>query len=65
MRVLPHVIRTVKYKTAEKLMEEVMRNAIYTHGHPRAILGASFYAYALYILVKKVPCWNLESWWIK
>lgn len=53
MRVLPHVIRAAKYKTAEKLMEEVMRNAIYTHGHPRAILGASFYAYALYVLAKK------------
>ena len=53
MRILPHVIRSVKNKNVEHLMEEVMKNAVYTHGHPRAILGASCYAYALYILVQK------------
>lgn len=53
MRILPHVIaRANKYKV-EDIIGEVIKNSIYTHGHPRAILGATCYAYALHWLLKK------------
>lgn len=52
MRILPHVI-SMEEDNLEKLMADVVRDSLITHGHPRAILGASCYAYALYYLLKK------------
>ena len=53
MRILPHVIAKTKEYKIEDIISEVIKNSIYTHGHPRAILGATCYAYALYWLLKK------------
>ena len=53
MRILPHVIATAKTPDVAGLMREVVRDAIITHGHPRAILGATCYAYALDHLLRR------------
>lgn len=44
MRVLPHVL--VSGQTSETLMQDIVRNGVLTHGHPRALLGALVYARA-------------------
>lgn len=53
MRVLPHVIFGIRQANFESIADEVGRDAILTHGHPRAIVGALCYAYALHYLIKK------------
>ncbi len=53
MRVLPHVIFHIRLLSFEFIADEVITDAILTHGHPRAIVGALCYAYALYYLIRK------------
>lgn len=53
MRILPHVICCLDSDDVDSLMSIVIRNGMYTHGHPRALLGATCYAYALYIAGRK------------
>jgi len=45
MRVLP--IALANLGNPEKIKEEIFCNSIITHGHPRAILGAMLYGYAV------------------
>lgn len=45
MRVLP--IALANLGNIEKIKEEIFCNSIITHGHPRAILGAMLYGYAV------------------
>ena len=45
MRILP--IALVYRDDFEKIKEEIFCNSIVTHGHPRAILGAMLYGYAI------------------
>ena len=45
MRVLP--IALANFGDVEKIKEEIFCNSIITHGHPRAILGAMLYGYAV------------------
>lgn len=52
MRILPHVIAAGK-TDVKKLMLDVTKNTRITHGHPRAFLGATCYAYALDYLLRK------------
>jgi ADP-ribosylglycohydrolase len=52
MRVLPHVIAGQRDRL-DKLFKNIFQDAILTHGHPRAILGALCYSYALMYLFKK------------
>nr|WP_237268872.1 ADP-ribosylglycohydrolase family protein [Thermoanaerobacterium thermosaccharolyticum] len=47
MRILPHVFYC--YNDVDELMRQVVRNGMYTHGHPCALVGATVYAYALYL----------------
>lgn len=51
MRILPHVFNS--YKNKKKLMHDVFRNGIATHGHPSALVGSLAYAQALLYLVEK------------
>lgn len=51
MRILPHVI--FEKHNVKNLIGRVFINGIYTHGHPRALIGAACYAYALEILSQK------------
>ncbi len=53
MRILPHVIVASKNNFSENFLIDVIKDSIMTHGHPRAILGAVCYAYALEYLLKK------------
>lgn len=53
MRILPHVIAASRKDEIGEVIENVIRDSIITHGHPRAILGATCYAYALNYLLKK------------
>lgn len=50
MRILPHVIQE---RNIFMLMSDVIRDSLYTHGHPRAILGALCYAFSLHYLMNK------------
>lgn len=46
MRISPHVLANVgRWTQAEA---DIWRNSIISHGHPRAIIGAILYGYALY-----------------
>lgn len=53
MRILPHVISQHKISSSTNLMSDIIKNSILTHGHPRAILGATCYAFSLDYLLKK------------
>ena len=52
MRILPHIIKRTN-DSIENITIDVISNVIISHGHPRAILGATCYAYALYYLFHK------------
>lgn len=45
MRIMPHVF--LNETNFEIMMKQVMLNGMYTHGHPRALIGAMLYAYGL------------------
>lgn len=51
MRILPHIFRNEE--NAEKIMEQVVLNGMYTHGHPRALIGAMLYAMAVRTLIQQ------------
>lgn len=53
MRILPHVIANTYSSNINELMNEVIEDAFITHGHPRAVLGATCYAFALNYLLNK------------
>ena len=53
MRILPHVIAHASYSDITALMVDVIKDTLITHGHPRAFLGATCYAFALMYLLKK------------
>ena len=61
MRVLP--IALANLGNTEKIKEEIFCNSIITHGHPRAILGAMLYGYALnQIIVFRPEDFNWENY---
>lgn len=47
VRIAPHVF--LPRQSVPSLLQQVMLNGILTHGHPRALVGALLYAYALWI----------------
>lgn len=47
MRILPHAV--VGGRTREEMQHDVLVNAIATHGHPRALVGALLYADAAWL----------------
>ncbi|MEN6325621.1 MAG: ADP-ribosylglycohydrolase family protein [Syntrophomonas sp.] len=53
MRILPHVIASAQTSDIKGVLLDVIKDAIITHGHPRAILGTTCYAYALDYLLRK------------
>ncbi|NMA69351.1 MAG: hypothetical protein GX958_08030 [Desulfitobacterium sp.] len=48
MRILPHIFG--KEQVPNEVIQEVLQNGILTHGHPRALIGATLYADALICL---------------
>lgn len=53
MRILPHVIANTYSSNLIELMAVVIKDSFVTHGHPRAILGTTCYAFALNYLLNK------------
>jgi ADP-ribosylglycohydrolase len=61
MRVLP--IALANLGNIEKIKEEIFCNSITTHGHPRAILGAMLYGYAVnQIIIYRPEDFNWENY---
>ncbi len=50
MRIIPHAI--ISYQSEANMQTQVMLNSVFTHGHPRAILGAMLYVHAAYFLLR-------------
>ena len=48
MRILPHAIRHADSSSFDRTYDEIITNSVCTHGHPRAILGALIYGYAVW-----------------
>lgn len=64
MRILP--IALANLGNVEKIKEEIFCNSIITHGHPRAILGAMLYGYAIdQIIVFRPEDFNWENYIIR
>ena len=53
MRVLPHIIRLIESCDFKPIAVNVMRDGITTHGHPRALLGALVYSFALWLSLRR------------
>lgn len=53
MRVLPHIIAAEHSDGGGEYLSDVIKDCIITHGHPRALLGATCFAYALNWLLNK------------
>ncbi len=52
MRVLPHAVYFACDQEPNRLLHDVALDAVATHGHPRAIVGALVYAYAAWLLLR-------------
>lgn len=52
MRVLPHCIAGVKEENFEAIARDIMSDGVITHGHPRALVGALAYGFALWYALK-------------
>lgn len=50
MRIAPHVLANVERWTQAEA--DIWRNSIISHGHPRAIIGALLYGYALHTVLQ-------------
>lgn len=53
MRILPHVITFADCSNTGDLINDIIKDTLITHGHPRAFLGATCYGFLLYYLLKK------------
>lgn len=51
MRIIPHIFKNEE--NIEKTMSQVVLNGMYTHGHPRALIGAMLYAMAVRTLIQQ------------
>ena len=53
MRVLPHVVIHVRSQAFRSLKNSVVLDALSTHGHPRAVVGALIFAFSLWSLMRR------------
>ncbi len=53
MRVLPHALFLAGNENPVTLMRDVVLDGLATHGHPRALVGATVYAYAAWMLARR------------
>lgn len=53
MRILPHCIVGVKDTSFTKVAKNIIANSITTHGHPRALLGALAYGFAVWLALRQ------------
>lgn len=52
MRVLPHAIVYARHAQTTGLLRDVILDGVATHGHPRALVGATAYAYTAWWLLR-------------
>lgn len=52
MRILPHCILGLAEPTFEKVALDIITDGVITHGHPRAIIGALAYGFALWYVLQ-------------
>jgi ADP-ribosylglycohydrolase len=62
MRIQPHVWSHSKERSFESLVRDIVRNAITTHGHPRAVLGAVFHGLCLLYALEKGEVPSPDEW---
>lgn len=53
MRVLPHILFKADNDTFAPVAQNILLDGIATHGHPRALLGALCYGYALWRSIRR------------
>ena len=53
MRILP--IALANFNDFQRIKEEIFKNSIITHGHPRAIVGAILYGLSVDTILKEKP----------
>lgn len=53
MRILPHAIWHTGSANFETLHDDVALDSLATHGHPRAVIGASLFAYLLWTVLRR------------
>ncbi|MEJ7657608.1 MAG: ADP-ribosylglycohydrolase family protein [Thermoleophilaceae bacterium] len=53
MRVAPHAVRRAHERTFTGVRKAVLADALTTHGHPRAILGAQLFAYGCWTAMRR------------
>lgn len=62
MRIQPHVWAAPRNQDVHAMILDVVRNTITTHGHPRAIVGAVFYAHVLTNTVRQAEIPGPHEW---
>ncbi|BAY25240.1 hypothetical protein NIES2100_50460 [Calothrix sp. NIES-2100] len=74
MRILPHCLLKATETNFEKIAKNIVANGVTTHGHPRALVGALAYGFAIWVALReqntlqygaiiekvlsKVNCWS-------
>ena len=53
MRVVPHALFLAQEERPDALMHDVVLDGTATHGHPRALIGATVYAFAAWVLARR------------
>jgi ADP-ribosylglycohydrolase len=53
MRILPHCLLDATETNFEKIAKNIVANGVTTHGHPRALVGALAYGFAVWIALRE------------
>lgn len=53
MRILPHCLLGATETNFEKIAKNIVANGVATHGHPRALVGALAYGFALWVAFRE------------
>lgn len=53
MRILPHSLLGAKDPDFSKVAQEIVANGVCTHGHPRALVGALAYGFAVWVALRE------------
>ena len=58
MRIAPHVIAHLSGADFSACAIDILKNSITTHGHPRALIGAVLFGYALWLAFRQQSSWS-------
>lgn len=53
MRILPHCLLNAKEDNFDQIAKDIVANGVTTHGHPRALIGALAYGFAVWVALKE------------